>query len=120
MNNYLLSYNPYGFTPTEGQLLNHVKVNRFIVQYYQPFIGTYVLKSEQTAVVVTESLKGLFEQSPFMVTQLFSHLTGGTMPQEIWHWINHGYMPAPPPQAPPPPHENFLGGLLGALKKDGN
>ena len=116
MNNFILSYNPFSATPTEGQLLNHVQVNRFISQYYQPFIGTYILKSDQPIGVLTESLKGLFETSPFMVNVLYPNMSGGSLPTDIWHWINYGFIPAPPP-----PTTNALGGLLGAaLKRDGS
>ena len=95
MNNFVLSYSPFGGTPTEGQLLNHVQVNRYIEQYYQPFIGTYILKSNEIMMVISDSMKGLFESSPYMVHQLFPHLTGGSLPQDVWHWINHGYIPRP-------------------------
>jgi len=112
VNNYLLSYNTLSGRPSEGQLLNHVRISRHVTQYYQPFFGTYIIKSDQPIMVVTEGFKGLFEDAPFMLTQLFAHVSGGSLPPDIWHWINHGYVPAPPPPtAPPPP--NTLGGLLG-------
>ncbi|MEO8722314.1 MAG: hypothetical protein ABI395_02155 [Sphingobium sp.] len=114
MNSFILSYNPFSGNPTEGQLLNHVQVNRYISQYYQPFIGTYVVKSEQSATQLTDSMKGLFENSPFMLTQLFPTTVGGTLPQDVWNWISHGYIPRPPP---PPPPVNKLSDLLGLGNK---
>lgn len=109
MNNYLLSYNTFTLNPTESQLLNHMQVNRFIAQYYQPFMGTYILKSEQQISVVSESLKGFFNGSPYLLTQMFSELAGGSLPNDIWHWINHGYIPAPPT----PPTTTTLAQLAG-------
>lgn len=114
MNNYLLSYNPHLASPTAGQVLNHVQVNRFVRAYYHPFSGTYVLKSETGLPELAGSLRGLFEYSSFMLTQLNSSSVDGTLPQGIWHWINFGEMPPPPPPPPPPPQ--FGGGLLGLLK----
>lgn len=110
MNNYLLSYNTFALNPTENQLLNHVQVNRFIAQYYQPFVGTYIIKSEQPIGTLSESLKGFFNNSPYLLTQLFPNLAGGSLPSDIWHWINHGYIPRPPSPASP---SNMLTSLLG-------
>lgn len=115
MNNYILSYNPYVTFPNETQLLNHVQVNRYIAQYYQPFIGTFILKSDQTIGVLTESIRGLFDNSPFLLNQLFPHLASGSLPQDAWHWVNYGYIPKPAP--PPPPAEGVFSGLLGLANK---
>ena len=100
MNNFILSYNPISSAPSHGQILNHVQISRYVSSYYHAFPGTYVLKSEQTATFLTESLKGLFELSPFMVTQVWANHMGGTLPQDVWHWINFGYVPAAAAVAP--------------------
>lgn len=94
MNNFILSYNPISCSPSPGQLLNHVQVNRHVAGYYQPFQGTYVIKSELSAAGLTESFKGLFEAEPFVISQVWPHAMGGTLPESIWHWINHGYIQA--------------------------
>jgi hypothetical protein len=115
VNNYLLSYSTLTGRPSEGQLLNHVRISRHVLQYYQPFFGTYIIKSDQPIFTVTEGFKGLFEENPFMLTQLFANMSGGSLPPEIWHWINHGFIPAP--AAPTPAPTNVFGGLLGSTMK---
>lgn len=102
MNNYILSYSPFLDNPSEGQLLNHVQVNKFISAYYQPFIGTYVLKSQHHISIVADSLRGLFGSAPHTVSQVFSNAIGGTLPNEVWHWLNHDIIPTPdvPPSQP--------------------
>ena len=109
MNNYVLSYQPYGNGYTEARLLNHVQVNRYIVQYYQPFAGTYLLKSDAVAGVLSDSFRGFFEQAPFVLISFLHWQSNGQLPPEIWQWINEGVVPPPPPPSPPP-----LQGLLGS------
>lgn len=93
MFNYLLTYNPYLGTPTENQLLNHVRINRFVSQYYQPYPGTYLLKSEQQAAVINDSFSGFFEGSPYMLVLYSAPYSGGKLPPEIWQWVNTGAVP---------------------------
>lgn len=100
MNNFILTYNPFSVSPTAGQLLNHVQVNRFISQYYQPYAGTYLLKSDQSLSVVNESVAGLFEGSSYMLVHYAAGLSSGALPKEIWAWINFGSVPVPPPPSP--------------------
>lgn len=107
MNSFILTYDALAANPTFGQILNHVQVNRNISQYYQPYVGSYLLKSEQSLGVLNESIKGLFDQSPFMLTQYKSDMTMGALPIEIWNWLNLGSVP----QVPANP------GLLNALLK---
>lgn len=112
MNNFLLTYNTFALNPTESQLLNHVQVNRYISQYYQPFMGTYILKSDAPINILSESLKGFFHNSPYLLSQLFAELAGGSLPSDIWHWINYGVIPPPAP-SPPPPQGTTLAQLAG-------
>ncbi|WP_132833397.1 hypothetical protein [Sphingomonas sp. PP-CC-3G-468] len=100
MNSFILSYSPFQTTPTEGMLLTIVRINRHVSQFYQPFLGTYILKSEDTANVVNESFRGVFEQTPYMITLITNQWATGSLPQEVWNWLNHGVMPTittPPP-----------------------
>lgn len=103
MNNYILNYNPLGNFPSEGQLLGLVRINRHVIQYYQPFFGTYLLKSNDEAYTLNESFKHIFENTPYMLTLFSSGLTSGSLPQDAWNWINHGILPKSLSPAPPPP-----------------
>lgn len=111
MNNFILSYNPFTLAPSPGQILNHVQVSRNVQQFYQPFAGTYIIKSDLTAFNLSESMKGLFENTPYLLVQFFPHLAGGTMPQDAWNWINHDFVP------PAPDTRSLLNGLIEAAAK---
>lgn len=109
MNNYILSYSPFTSFPSEGQLLGLVRINRHVAQFYQPFFGTYLLKSGDSAYVLNESFKDVFENTPYMLTMITSNFASGSLPQEVWNWINFGTVPQP--DVPPPPTAT---GLLGS------
>lgn len=113
MANFSLTFNPFTLFPSSGQILNHVKINRFITQYYQPLPGQYLLKSDQSAYILNDSFKGLFESTAYMLIQFDSRLTSGSLPQEIWNWINFGEVP------PPLPVPSALGGLIDAGRRAG-
>lgn len=110
LNNFLLSYDTLAGNPSESQLLNHVQINRYITQYFQPFFGTYLLKSNESLLALSDSLRGFFEANRFLLVQLQGGSVTGQMPQEIWNWINYGFVPIPPP-APPAKPLNALTGL---------
>ncbi len=112
MNNFILNYNPFASFPSEGQLLGLVRINRHVAQFYQPFFGTYLLKSYDTAYVLNESFKGVFESTPYMLTLISAQNAAGSLPQEVWNWVNNGTVPDP--YVPPPPS-----GALGALMTRG-
>jgi hypothetical protein len=103
MNNYVLSYNPISPNVSHNQLLQFIKDNRKVSQYYQPFLGTYILKSTESLFSLSESFKGLFDGFPFMIVSFAAWASGGQMPPEIWTWIGHGVFPALQGNVPPPP-----------------
>ncbi|RYG98291.1 MAG: hypothetical protein EON58_07560 [Alphaproteobacteria bacterium] len=113
MNNFVLSYHPFTVNPSAGQVLNHVKINRHIAQYYAPFPGTYLLKSASTAYELNDSLKGFFEVGSYLLIRFESYWASGQLPQDIWNWINSGSIPLPPPVTPSPPPTIWPQGSLG-------
>lgn len=117
MNNFILSYNPMAQFPSEGQLITLLRINRHVLQYHQPFVGTYLLKSYDTAYVLNESFKGIFEHVPYMLTQVNSAFASGSLPQDVWNWLNFGTVPPPPPPTTLPPQVKSLGSaVLDALR----
>lgn len=113
MNNFMLSYNPYAVIPTNGQLLNYMQNSRFVDQFFQPYHGTYLIKSGSAANVLNAMISGLFEGSPYILAQVFSHSSGGSLPSEIWNWLNFGTVP--PVSAPPPAYGRGTNALSAAL-----
>lgn len=112
MNNFILSYNLMGAFPKEGQLLNHVQYNRLITSYYQPFPGTFFLKSHQSAYILNESVKGFFDEWPYTLIQFDARFASGSLPTNVWDWINTGIVPPPPP---PPPAKPIPSAIVQAL-----
>lgn len=101
MNNFILTYSPFLVSPTHGQVLNHVKFNRLVHSSYQPYAGTYLLKSDESAYALNESFRGFFEQTPYILMLYSAAHAGGQLPQEIWNWINYGSVPTSPYSADP-------------------
>ena len=99
MNSYVLSYNPVETNISHVQLSTFVKENRKITQWFQPFIGTYILKSQELPVSLTESFRGLFDGAPFIISLINPYGVGGAQEQYVWDWFNTGIIPSllPPP-----------------------
>lgn len=113
MNNFIFTYNAFLLFPGEARLLNHVKINRYIDQYYQPYPGTFVLRSNENVATINESFRGLFQDTPYMVVMFTPTLAGGALPQEAWNWMNTGWVPP----IPPAPTSNFLSNALADWTK---
>jgi hypothetical protein len=94
MNTYLLTYNPFDPKVSAGQLLAYIRDSRKIVQYYQPWLGTYVIKSYEALASLTEGFGGIFDTSPYFIAVIESTQTGGRLDPIIWQWINTGTLPA--------------------------
>ena len=93
MNTYILSYDPLAKNFTITQLFAYVKDNKNIFQYYTPFAGCYVLKSNEPLSVLQQSFSGLFEGSQFLIVKIEPFQSTGALPAEIWPWLNSGFNP---------------------------
>ena len=113
MNNFILTYNPFGPFPGEARLLNHVQINRYVDQYYQPYLGTYILKSKEIVSTLNNSFRGLFQDTPYMIVMFAPTLAGGALSNEAWNWINTGWVPPIPPLPP----ATGLGNVLADLAR---
>lgn len=109
MHNYLLSMSAFSASPTQGQVTNYLQVNRYVAGSYSPFAGTFLLKSNETLLPLTESFRGLFEDQPFTLVEFLPSNVNGTLPAEIWQWLHFGFVPpAPPPPVAIPSHGKAL------------
>ncbi len=114
VNNFILTYNPFGLFPGEARLLNHVQINRYVDQYYQPYAVTYIFKSNQDVLTLNDSFRGLFQDTPYIVVMFSPTLSGGALSNEVWNWINTGWVPPVPPA---PPANVFANALADWPKK---
>jgi hypothetical protein len=109
VNNFILTYNPLLLFPGEARLLNHVKINKHVEQYYQPYLGTFIFKSREGITTINDSFQGLFQDTPYMVVMFAPAAAGGALSHEAWNWINTGWIPN---VAPPPPRTNALAAAI--------
>jgi len=93
MHTYFLSYNPFDPRVTAVQIHSAIQDSKIIAQYFQPWIGCYILKSIESSVTITQRFQGLFDQSTFLLSRIDPHTTGGRLSPEIWQWINTGSFP---------------------------
>lgn len=91
---YTLSYNPYGDKFNQSHLQLLIEKSREITSWYLPFVGTYVLKSEQGIETFTTSFRRFFGEEAFLITYGTPRLMSGAMPQTVWDWLNQEAMPA--------------------------
>jgi hypothetical protein len=90
MNTFVLSYNPLSVKLSATQLLGWIKESQNIKQWYSPFLGTYVLRSDQPLTTLVQGFTAAFDGDSFLISQISPSFTGGSLPPEIWNWINTG------------------------------
>jgi hypothetical protein len=95
VNSFILTYNVFNVHPTLGQIQNHLTVNKYVDEYYSPFAGTFLIKSGQDFKVLSGSLKGFFEASTYILSQIHPPHTEGVLAPEVWTWLNFGLLPPP-------------------------
>jgi len=88
MNNFLLTYDPLLPTVRGEQLLQYIKDSRSIAGFHSPYLGTVVLKSDLTVHLLAEQFRGIFIGAPFLLSQIYPVMTGGSQPHEVWAWLN--------------------------------
>ena len=88
MNTYVLSYNPLMTTLQPAQLLAFIKEARRIQSWYSPFIGTYLLKSEDSISAMNQMFSGIFNGELHTIALVFPTHIGGSLPPAVWNWIN--------------------------------
>lgn len=94
MNQFTLSYSPFGPKVSHNQVVTFVSHNRDILSWYAPFAGTIIFKSHLFLHPITSALRGIFDGEAFVVSQTFPNLTGGAQGDLVWNWMNTGAIPA--------------------------
>lgn len=93
MNTYILSYNPFEARVSPLQIHTAIQDSKIIAQYFQPWMGCYVLKSIESPATITQRFQGLFDEAAFVLAQIYPTATGGRLSPQIWQWINTGSFP---------------------------
>ena len=96
MKTFILSHNPFEPSITSAQIQAIVRNNRFVSQWYFPFTGTCIFKSESELSVLAPSFRELFNHMPFFLSEVFPPSMGGSQDQYVWDWLNTNKMPTLP------------------------
>lgn len=96
MGNYVLSFDPLMTSPPLSTLQQYIKDSRYIDSWHSPWLGLYLLKSDQAPFDLQENLRGLFNTSMFLLAHVRADVTGGYMSQIVWQWFNDGTLPSLP------------------------
>lgn len=94
MNTFILNFNPFETKISAGQLATFIEDNRKVFQWYCPFAGTYILKSNEKLSSLAHSFRGVFEQAPFILTQAYPFNMGGAQTDVVWNWVNSHVFPS--------------------------
>lgn len=102
---FTLSYDPISPSPSGPQLQAFIKEHRLIEEWYQPFLGTYIFKSSQSAATLKASFDPMFASTAYLISIAQPAQMTGALPPSIWAWISRGqdflsWLSSPPP--PPP------------------
>jgi hypothetical protein len=96
---FSLSHDPFDPKISPIQVQEIVRNNRYIVNWYFPFAGTCIFKSEFDIHVLAPSFRAMLNGAPFLLSEVAPHNMGGAQDQSIWNWINSGQLPSlPSPQ----------------------
>jgi len=101
MTTFLLSYDVHGTTLTADQMLGFIKENRNILEWYYPFDGAFIFKSNAETLTLQQSFMSILGTGKFIVTPIYDGSTGGVLTAEMWAWIKGAktvpnYVPLPP------------------------
>jgi hypothetical protein len=84
---FQLSYDISGTNLSLGQLSGFMNDSRRVKSWYQPFIGTILIKSDDMAHELRESFHAIFGGTKFLVSPLDARSVSGTLDTSVWHWV---------------------------------
>lgn len=89
MNIYIFSYDPISTGNISNQILSFIRDHKNISSWIKPAEGFYILKSTVGPLVLYNSFNAFFEgQVSFVVSAAKPSQMAGTLPQEMWNWLN--------------------------------
>jgi len=101
MASYLLSYDYLSTFSIQEQLLAFVKANRHIIQWSQPYLGLFLLKSDTDLQTLAVGFREFFSGKSHIIVLIEGGSAQGIMPTYVWDWMNQ-------------PQPSALSGLLGS------
>ena len=85
---YILTFNPFAENPTHSQVDIFLRSHRDISTWYFPHLGTYLFKSGKSVAELTPGFRQFFGNTQFVMSFVIPALVGGSLPENIWAWIN--------------------------------
>lgn len=102
MNSFILSYNPLSARLSPRQLIAWIKESANVAQWYSPYAGTIILKSDKSIATLSDSFRAAFDGDSVVVAQVFPWMCGGALSPDIWAWLNGTAAPSLPTTIIPP------------------
>jgi hypothetical protein len=93
MSTYILTWDPSNQAISWNQLDAFIVANRYLLSWFKPYPGTYIVKSDTPMQQIVASLRTFFDGHNFFVGALVPQYTGGAFSAEIWNWINNDVLP---------------------------
>lgn len=89
MPSYILSYDVTTAGNIHQQLVAFVKANRSVTQWSHPYIGLYLLKSNQDLQTLARSFNEFFDgKTLHLITAITGEQSQGSLPPYVWEWLN--------------------------------
>lgn len=89
MTTFSITYNSLQLQAVEKQLDAFLQSNRNVVSWAKPFDGLYLVRSNLDRIALYVNLKSFFPDSiPFFVASVTAAECVGTLPQNVWDWLN--------------------------------
>lgn len=90
MANYILSFDPTNPSISASQLAVFIRLSREIEGWYSPFLGTYMLKSNENLLALLKSFGEIFGNASFILVAANSAQVTGSLPSSVWAWFSEG------------------------------
>jgi hypothetical protein len=85
---YQLTFPVASASPNPTQTHVFVSQNRDIETWYIPFPGTYIFRSDRLLAELQSPFSQFFGQTLFLLTYLSPSLMTGSLPLNVWEWVN--------------------------------
>jgi hypothetical protein len=95
MLNYLLVYDSIKLGTVQTQLHSLIKQHKLIVQWSQPFVGAYIIKTNSDIYSLSVSFEEFFTRDiNHIICPISIGAAGGILPSNIWDWLGGVVNPA--------------------------
>lgn len=84
---FQLNYDIFGTNLTVTQIQGFMNESRRIVSWYQPFAGTFLIKSNESQALIRDGFSSIFGDAKFILSLVDVRNATGALDSTVWHWI---------------------------------